>query len=389
MKILYYTQESGGGLLPYVQDQAHALGELGANVTVLCNPDFIKREGDRYELLVRLSSPGNRPESGKLSRMRRFAGWQLSNKRELYRQAATQKYDAVFLSSYAEYLAPIWAPWFKALQKRGVVFGAMVQEPVRDFVVGPRWWHNWSVREAYSYLSCVFTHEEVNLDRSGAKNPVIHRIVPMAPHRFPSPAKTRNAVREELGVPEGAPLLFSFGLIRDSKNTDYSIRLLREIPDAYLLVAGKRNAGSQKPESHYVELAKSLGVQERCRWKFEFIPEQEAADFFEASDLVMLTYSKDFRSASAALNVAARYRRQVIASAGQGSLQSVVKKYRLGKWVEPGDPSAVVAAVECWLSERPQADWEAYERDNSWTRNASTVLEALRSVCSRETTSIV
>ena len=381
MNILYYTQESGGGLLAYVQDQAHALGELGANVTVLCNPEFIKREGDQYSLMTRLVAPSSKPELSKLSRILRFANWQFSNKRELYREAATRKYDAVFLSSYAEYLAPLWAPWFKALQRKGIVFGAMVQEPVRSFVVGPRWWHNWSVREAYSYLSCVFTHEELTLDRSGAKNTVIHRVVPMAPHRFPDPKKGRNEVRRELNIPEEAPLLFSFGLVRDSKNIDYSIHLLREIPDAYLLVAGKRNAGGQKPESHYIELAKHLGVQDRCRWKFEFIPEQEAADFFEASDLVMLTYSKDFRSASAALNVAARYRRQVIASAGQGSLQSVVRKYRLGKWVEPGDPAAVVTAVKSWLSERPDADWEAYERENSWKRNATTVLETLRSVC--------
>lgn len=377
MKILYYAHESGGGLLPYVQDQAHALGSLGADVTVLCGPEFVKRDGDRYKLLVQLTSPEAKLESSKLMRMVRFARWQLSNKRRLYREAATGKYDAVFLSSYAEYLAPVWSLWFRRLRKRGLVFGAMVQEPVRDFVVGPRWWHRWSVRGAYSYLSCVFTHDRVSLDTCGAPNALMHRIVPMAPHRFPSPLKSRSKVREELRIPADAPLLFSFGLIRDGKNIDYSIRLLREIPEAFLLVAGKRNAGSQKPETYYVDLAKSLGVDSRCRWKFEFISEQEAADFFESSDLVMLTYSKEFRSASAALNVAARYRRQVIASAGQGSLQSVVKKYRLGKWVEPGEPEAVVTAVKSWLAERPSADWETYELENSWERNAGTVLEAL------------
>lgn len=378
MKILYYAHESGGGLLPYVQDQAHALGVLGADVTVLCGPEFIKRDGDRYRLLVQLISPEAKPESSKLMRILRFAKWQLSNKLRLYREAATGKYDVVFLSSYAEYLAPVWSSWFRSLRKKGVVFGAMVQEPVRDFVVGPQWWHRCSVRHAYSYLSCVFTHEKVKLDTCGASNALDHRIVPMAPHRFPDPVKSRSAVRRELGIPDDAPLLFSFGLIRDGKNIDYSIRLLREIPEAFLLVAGKRNAGSQKPETFYVDLAKSLGVDSRCRWKFEFISEQEAADFFESSDLVMLTYSKEFRSASAALNVAARYRRQVIASAGQGSLQSVVKKYRLGRWVEPGDQDAVVSAVKSWLAERPSADWEAYELDNSWERNARIVLEALR-----------
>jgi len=202
----------------------------------------------------------------------------------------------------------------------------------------------------------------------------------MAPHRFPDPKRSREETRREFHIPPDAPLLFSFGLIRDGKNIDYSIRLLRDIPQAYLLVAGKRNAGSQKPESFYMDLAAELGVADRCRWKFEFISEGDAADFFEASDLFMLTYSEDFRSASSALNVGVRYHRQVIASSGQGSLQSVVKQYRLGKWIAPGSPSAVVSAVREWLAERPEPDWLGYEQANSWKRNAEIVLETLRSV---------
>lgn len=47
----------------------------------------------------------------------------------------------VLMASYIEYLAPIWAPRLRNLSRSGIVFGAIVHDPVRDYVVGPSWWH--------------------------------------------------------------------------------------------------------------------------------------------------------------------------------------------------------------------------------------------------------
>ena len=377
MKILYFAQESSGGLLPYVQDQADALGRGGAEVTVLCAPSFAKRNGDCYSLLPHLVQDQNVAGSRWLARRVRFIHRFMANARTLRMEIERGNYDAVLLSSYAEYLAPFWAGQFCRLARRGVPFGAVVQEPVRDFIVGPVWWHRWSVRRAYDYLKVAFTHDDIVLDTCGSAAKIKHYVIPYGPHRFPDATRTREQTRKELGVPDDALLLFSFGLIRDSKNIDFSIRALRELPNAYFLLAGSRNAGGQKPESHYVELAEQLDVASRCRWKIAYISEEDAANYFTASDLFMLTYSSDFRSASAALNVAVRYRRPVIASAGQGSLQTVVKRHNLGVWVEPDRPEAVLEGIQSWLENPPTPDWEGYNIANSWDRNADIVLKGL------------
>lgn len=376
MRLLYFSQECSGGLLPYVQDQADALGRQGAEVTVLCSPDFQKRRGDRYELLPLLARDKHAAGSGRLVRRLRFAYRYLRNAQILKKEVIRGKFDAVLLSSYAEYLAPLWAGQFCRLAKKGVVFGAVVQEPVRDLVVGPLWWHGWSVRRAYDYLSLAFTHDGVQLDTYGSAAQLSHFVVPYGPHRFPSATKNREEVRRELNVPLDALLLFSFGIVRDGKNLDYTIRALTEIPNAYFLVAGRRNAGGQRPESYYVELATKLGVEDRCRWKFAFISEEEAANLFTASDLVMLTYSSNFRSASSALNVAIRYRRPVVASSGQGSMQTVVRRHNLGVWVEPDKAELVCQGLKDWLRNPIEPDWSGYDEQNSWDRNAAIVLQA-------------
>jgi glycosyltransferase involved in cell wall biosynthesis len=205
-------------------------------------------------------------------------------------------------------------------------------------------------------------------------------VVPYGPHRFPDAKKLRKETRLELGIPMDALVLFSFGHIRDNKNLDYAVRALKEIPEAYLLVAGKRSAASQRPESYYQEMAERLGVANRCRWVLEYVSEEEAANFFTASDLVLLTYSSSFRSASGVLHVAARYQKQSIVSAGQGSLQSVVRNYQIGCLVEPDNPDAVVLGIQEWIRNPPNPDWARYERENSWEENARRVIQSMKAV---------
>src|SRR5207244_1355962 len=122
--------------------------------------------------------------------------------------------------------------------------------------------------------------------------------------------------------------------------------------------------GSQRPVKYYQDLAVRLGVAERCRWLIRFVPEEEIGNLFAASDLLLLTYNKDFHSASGVLNTAICYRKTCLASSGQGSLRSVIKKYNLGIWVEPDDLNALKRGIETWQRHPPAPKWEAYEAEN-------------------------
>lgn len=376
MKLLYFATSSYGGLLNYAQDQANALAGLGVDVTVLCSPRFEKRPGDRYSVLPLLIDNQPRGSRNRIARAIRFARTTLGNARILRQTILEGGHDQVLFVAYAEYFAPLWAGQFQKLAKNGVRFGAIIQEAVRDFQVGPLWWHRWSVRRAYDFLSYAFVHEEIALDTIRPVPGLETIVVPMAPHEFPDPAETREQTRLRLGIPADARVLLSFGHIRDNKNLDHAVRALPQIPGTHLLVAGARNASSQKPASHYQELAKSLGVADRCTWLIDYVSELEAANLFQASDLVLLTYGRSFRSASGVLNVAARYRKPCIASSGKGALQSVVKHYDLGVWVEPDDPAATAKGIAGFFERPPTPDWDNYIRDNSWERNARLVADA-------------
>lgn len=78
-----------------------------------------------------------------------------------------------------------------------------------------------------------------------------------------------------------------------------------------------------------LKLAEELGVAERCRWDIRRIPDEEVGDIFAACDVVLVTYSAKFRSASGVLNAAVSARKPVLASSGLGPLKLWLKNINL------------------------------------------------------------
>jgi glycosyltransferase involved in cell wall biosynthesis len=192
-------------------------------------------------------------------------------------------------------------------------------------------------------------------------------------------------------------VFLAFGQIRDGKNLDLFLRAMTHLPKhVKLLVAGKGDSGSSRPPEFYQKLAEELGVADRCRWDIRRIPEDEVGDFFAACDVVLVTYSAKFRSASGVLNAAVSARKPVLASSGSGPLKTVVKKYHLGVFVEPDAteetlrgaqmlPDAVSSSPTQNLDARHStldtcipAAWDQYELENSWDENARRVIEKLK-----------
>jgi glycosyltransferase involved in cell wall biosynthesis len=192
-------------------------------------------------------------------------------------------------------------------------------------------------------------------------------------------------------------VFLAFGQIRDGKNLDLFLRAMTHLPKhVKLLVAGKGDSGSSRPPEFYQNLAEELGVADRCRWDIRRIPDEDVGDFFAACDVVLVTYSAKFRSASGVLNAAVSARKPVLASSGSGPLKTVVKKYHLGVFVEPDAteetlrgaqmlPDAVSSSPTQNLDARHStldtcipAAWDQYELENSWDENARRVIEKLK-----------
>jgi glycosyltransferase involved in cell wall biosynthesis len=216
---------------------------------------------------------------------------------------------AVLFACYKEYFAPFWVWPLRRLAKKGIVIGTIAHDPVRDFVVGPIWWHRWSVRLGYSFVRDVFVHDDTPLD-FGGKKPAGIRIhqIPHGPYEVAEPIIGREAMRRRLGFDSGLTaelanaheeakfgaadsgalisdggeaaldsrspatshpipvtpaspdvVFLAFGQIRDGKNLDLFLRVMTRLPEnVKLLVAGKGDSGSSRPAEYYQKLAEEL-----------------------------------------------------------------------------------------------------------------------------------
>ncbi|MGH8018610.1 MAG: glycosyltransferase family 4 protein, partial [Opitutaceae bacterium] len=364
MRLLYFAPLSFGGLADYARDQAAALARRGIEVEVLCAPAFPKLP-DGIRRNDSLDDPGNKAGGGRLARAGRFFKTMVGQHRQLARVISQSAHRHVLLGSYAEYFAPFWSPALRRLAREGAVFGAVVHDPVRDAVLGPKQWHRRSVADGYSFLKYAFVHESVALDTVRPMPGLEMLVIPHGPYHFETEMPERRVAREKLGLPADAPVLLAFGHIRDNKNLDLVIRALAEAPELRLLVAGHELSSGQRPASAYRKLAQQLGVANRCHWHVRFIPEKEIGCFFAAADFLALTYGAGFRSASGVLSVSSQFRKPCVASSGAGPLRTLVQKYQLGVWVAPDDAEALAKGLRQLLAEGVHPRWDAFVRENS------------------------
>jgi glycosyltransferase involved in cell wall biosynthesis len=380
MKLLYFCSEAEGGIAEYSRHQAVALAVV-SNVEVLwLAPDSMSTP-EKVRSLQPLHMPKRESGRSKPRRALDFAVDTLSPYEELAKQIRRTRPDAVLLSSWSEYFAPLWAPRLRRWQNQGVRFGAVIHDPVRDYVRGPLWWHRYSIREAYSFLDVAFTHDAAPLDTCGGSACLKTVQLPHGPYHVPLGVASRTEQRRQLGIPETAQVLLSFGHMRDGKNLDQIIAALASLPSAHLLVAGREQSAGQKPAAYYQELASRLGVEHRCHWHTNYIPNEEVWKYFRASDLLLLTYSSDFRSASGVLNVNAQFGLPVLASAGAGPLLTAIKDYQLGSILQNPDATSIAQAVPQALGVK--GEWQRFAEENSWHINAKIVVDAFVQSLSR------
>lgn len=377
MRILYVCEADGGGIAEYAIRQSEALGKAGAEVTFLCRPTF--ETGRLNGPRVMPSLPAARARgSSPMIRMAR----QIDDARQVARVAAklasATACDALLIACYAEYFAPLWAATLRRACRKGLKIGTIAHDPVRDFVLGPTWWHRWSVRQAYSFANHVFVHDATPVDFGGPPpGHLTTHIIPHGPFVIAAPRRDRASLRRHFGFADSDTVFLAFGQIRDGKNLDRFLRAMKELPEAVkLLAAGSGGSGSQRPAEYYKKLAAELGIGERCIWDIRYIPDEETGDLFGAADFALMTYSAKFRSASGVLNAAVSCRKPVLASSGDGPLKSVVREYGLGVFVPPDDDAAILEGARRLMGEGAKPEWERYEQENSWEENARRVIDA-------------
>jgi glycosyltransferase involved in cell wall biosynthesis len=375
LRLLYFCPATEGGIANYAHAQATAIAAHGVEVVFLTAPAYRPLDlPPTYHLDPSL--PGLRPLP--LSSKVRLGLRILEEQRALRRAIATYQIGHVLFATYSEYLAPLWWQPLAQFARQGIRFGAIVHDPCRTYQVGPRWWHRWSIACGYGFLQEAFVHEPIHLDTVQPMPQLHTTVIPHGSYRVPSPQKTRDACRRLYQIPEASTLLLSFGQIRDNKNLDLVLRAIAQVPEVYLLIAGRVASETQKPVSYYQRLAEDLGVSQRCRWIEQYIPDHEIGDLFQAADLIVLTYRADFASGSGVLNLAVHNCRPCLASSGPSSnLRTVVQAYDLGIFVPPDSWECIRDGIQTFLRTPPTPQWQRYETEQSWERNAALVCDRL------------
>jgi len=372
MRLLYYAPAGRGGLARYAAEQAGALAGLGIEVQMLVPTNFERRPHGLDIRPTLLPSDGS--AKSVLRRRVQFGRRVLENVRRMRKVVLREEHTHVLFGAFSEYLAPLWSAQLRTLRDKAVVFGAVIHDPVRDFVLGPKWWHNWSIACGYSFLREAFVHEAVKLDTGRPMPQLRTTVIPHGTYAFPAPNENREEIRRRLQLPETAKVMLSFGHIRDGKNLDLVLHAMRQVGDIHLVVAGRPQSSRQKQPHFYQRLATDLGVADRCRWIINFIPEGEVGNLFVASDIVLLAYGHGFRSASGVLNAAVFFRKPCLASGGSGNLRTTIQKYDLGTWIEPDNIDSLITGMRKAMREPLSPRWNAYEAANSWEANAAIVI---------------
>ena len=120
----------------------------------------------------------------------------------------------------------------------------------------------------------------------------------------------RKRIRNEFGFEEDSLVLLFFGYVRKYKGLDLLIeafpKILAHNPKAKLLIVGEFYDDPQD----YFDLVKKLNIEDKVKVINQFVPNEEVAKYYQASDIVILPY----RSAtqSGILNVAYGFSKPVI-----------------------------------------------------------------------------
>lgn len=373
--LLVFCTADHGGLVDYAHAQAEALASRSHAVLLLAPAGFpLQASGYQVQQL-----PCVRFGTGRWRCLQRLstAATILVQHVALNRAIAKTGCKSVLFTSYSEYLAPLWAWRLRHWRRHGVRFAAVVHDPVRNYVVGPRWWHRFSIAQGYSFLSVGLLHASIELSTGSPQSGLKTLVIPHGTYHYPIPKAPVSQLRSRLAVPEGAKLLLSFGHIRNNKNLHLILQAMAQLPQIWLLVAGPEATAGQQTSAHYRQLANQLGVAARCRWHVGYQSPEQVADAFTAADAVLITYAASFHSASGVLHLAAHYRKPVIASAGASALLDTINRFQMGVIVAPDDLVALQQGLDLLIQHHATPNWHAYEQVNCWDRNAQLVAQAL------------
>lgn len=185
-----------------------------------------------------------------------------------------------------------------------------------------------------------------------------------------------SGARQELGYSADAKIILFFGLIRPYKGLMDLIEAMKHLPqDISLLIVGECYSDS----SEIQKAITTVELSSRIRWVDEFVPDNQVAKYFLASDVVALPYRHATQSAVAQIALAFG---RVLVLTDTGGLSELLQQGRTGFLAEPRSPlsisRAILSGIE--LSNDPDIGDRIDEKASefSWTAYAGSLMDGLK-----------
>lgn len=170
----------------------------------------------------------------------------------------------------------------------------------------------------------------------------------------------RQQARNNLGLPQDAPVFLFLGAIRPYKGIDHLIATFRRLPeDARLVIAGK-----PWRDTFVAELRTAVGDDRRIALRPHFVPDDELQRYFNAADVVVLPYAKVLSSGSALL--ALSFGRAIVAPRTGCLAEDVTPD--VGVLYDPADTDGLFRALQqCLAADLAQMGRNAAQRARQLT----------------------
>jgi glycosyltransferase involved in cell wall biosynthesis len=380
-RIVLYEPSGRGGVCHYTHQLAEHLAKAGAEVELITTEDYELANRERHFRLLPLfraswptrlirwlrrprastsrrgdsgtggpSSPARPPSRARLALRRvRLRAIHL---RMLIRYLSGRRPDVVHVQWTAD--RGVDARFLRRLRAIGVptVYTAHDVEPhmgsggERD-----------RIARLYDAATRIIVHGESNKKELLSLFRVSPSKVAVIPHGSydlfsGSGTPGREEARRRLGVPRDARVILFFGLIKRYKGLEHLVeafrQLRREVPDAFLLVVGEVFAGDPEAHRDYTRLLDELRDREDALCVPRYVPVEAVGEYFAASDVVVLPYTRTFQSGVLLAAYAAG--KPVIVS-DTGALPETVEAGRSGLVVPPGDAGALARALRELLAD--------------------------------------
>jgi len=280
-----------------------------------------------------------------------------------YRYIWKTKPDLVIFQWWVSIWSPAYAWLFKKLKRAGIPFKVLVHNThPHEARAIDKFLARYALKHARDFIT--MTDREAKKLKTLLKTDINIQTVPHPIYKaFPSKGYSKTEARQHLGLAPNLPVLLFFGFVRAYKGLDLLLEAVAQLQaqdtPVQLLVGGEFWDDIGQYEAQITRLS----IQDKVKIVAEYIPDEEASTFFEASDCLVAPYRDATQSGS--VKLALGYGIPVVVS--EVVADDFLRQMPSGCWIVPCDDSqALGEAIKNCLNAGEMSSESKHNIQETW-----------------------